>query len=159
MKRFHTQFSLLLSKHLRSKADVAREVGTDTSVISRLALGTADCSAEVMGKIARCFPQEDQLRLLAAWVEDKAETAGYSPAQLRASLGSSDGLHAPAGLRDDLEIILASGGNSRELRGIISNLADLLRPAKEDAHPAEEHGPAPQLPPPRPVSYGKKPRK
>lgn len=154
MKRFHTQLNLLLSKHLLSKSEIARQIETDSSVLSKLTKGDADCSADTLGKLARCFPLPDQLRLLAAWVEDRAETAGYTPAQLRASLGSADGLHVPPGLRDDLELILAKGGAFPEFRAIISNLADLLRPAKDEHQVAEAPGPV--MPAPKEVTYVKK---
>ena len=158
MKRFHTQLNILMDKHLLTKAALAKKVEADASSISRLAVGSADCSADLMGRIAHCFPRDDALRLLAAWVEDKAEEGGFTVAQLRASLGSADGLHVLPGLRDDLALILSRGANLREFRAIVSNLAALLRPSAEDTHHAAE-GPGPtDLPKPKPVTYGKRPR-
>jgi len=154
MKRFHTQLNLLMDRHLLTKAALAKRVDADASSISRLAVGTADCSADLMGRIAHCFPQDDGLRLLAAWVEDKAEEGGFTVAQLRASLGSADGLHVPPALRDDLALILSRGANLREFRSIVSNLATLLRPTEEERHVADAPGPV--MPAPKEVTYGKK---
>ena len=156
MKKFHVSFKLLLDKHDLSKAHIAAQADLTAPGVSKLALGRADCSASALGRIARCFPLKDQLTLIQAWMEDKAEEAGYTPAQLRQALGSSTGINVPEDMRADLEMLIAHAGGTHELRGLLKGLTSLFKPSRLPNFEAAETHESPAVPAPKPVTYGKR---
>lgn len=155
MNRLPTLLKLLISKDSRPASSIAANAGFNPSILSKIAGGAVDPDPQTMVKLLTAFDLVKRRALISAWIEDVAASAGVSEGELRESLGVSGGLYIPEPIRRDLALILAVGGNTREFREAIRALAACLTPAEEFQGVAEDSGPAPVLPPPRPVTYRK----
>lgn len=130
MNRFPILLKTILERDPRSGLSIAAEIGISGPTLSRLCSGVSVPDPDTLSKILKIFEREEQRRrLIAAWIEDRAEEAGITPEELRASLETIDGGGIPAHLRPGLNIILARAGDSPEFAAAIDALvACLLSP-------------------------------
>lgn len=130
MNRFPILLKTILERDPRSGLSIAAEIDISGPTLSRICSGVSVLDPETLAKVLKLFPRPEQRRrLIAAWIEDRAEEAGITPAELRASLETIDGGGIPAHLRPGLNIILARAGDSPEFAAAIDALvACLLSP-------------------------------
>lgn len=175
-----SRFPLILKTAIQATPGPVREVATRAGLseptLSRLSAGIHTPDPATLGKILPVFPHSTRSALVAAWVEDRGEEFGWTPAQIREALGSADGLAVPEALRRSLTLILARAGDAPEFAQALASLAAcLVEPQDRDAwtngnpfpeaqavplhEVAEGKGPDVSKLPRKPATYGKSPKK